>query len=171
MTVIDEFTRPTMRETLGTLMSASQCVDIAMTRMRLSGINLTDGEVGRLRRLRLVMGKLDAAALLQSQSRPIDQLVRLRAFASSGILQIRSAPRFKWDPDFSIYDHHAALIGAHYTDLPYAADGIALTCVLTDPNAIRRCARRFEQMWDAGYDVLPVVIEMLEDLIAIPQPA
>lgn len=168
MTVIDEFTAPTVRETLGTLMSVSQHVDIAMTRMRLSGINLTDTEVGRLKRLRVVLGKLDADALLQSQSRPVDQLQRLRAFASSGILEVRSAPRFTWDPDFSIYDQSAAMIGAHYTDLPYTASGIALTCVVVHPDAIRRCSRRFDEMWEMSYDVLPVVIETLDSLLVSP---
>jgi hypothetical protein len=168
VTVLDEFTTPTMRETLGVLMSASERVDMACTRMRLAGINLNDSEVTRLRRLRLVMGKLDADALLQSQNRPFEQLQRLRAFAASGILEIRSVPRFRWDPDFSIYDERAALIGAHYTELPYSADGIAFTCVVADPDAVRRCARRFEQMWDLAYDVLPVVIETLDDLLRAP---
>lgn len=168
MTVIDEFTTPTVRETLGALMSASQRVDIAMTRMRLSGIDLTAGEVGKLVKLRVVLGKLDADALLQSQSKPIDQLQRLRAFASSGVLEVRSAPRFTWDPDFSVYDDRAAMIGAHYTELPYAADGIALTCIVVNPNAIRRCAARFDAMWELSYDVLPVVIETLDSLLASP---
>ena len=168
MTVLDEFTRPTMRETLGVLMSASQHVDMAFARLRLAGISVIDNEVGRLQRLRIVMGKLDADALLQSQSRPVEQLQHLRAFALSGVLEIRTVPRFRWDPDFSIYDERAALIGAHYTDLPYPADGIALTCVVANQDAVRRCRTRFEQMWDAGYDVLPVVIETLDELLRAP---
>jgi hypothetical protein len=42
--------------------------------------------------------------------------------------------------------------------------------VLTDPNAIKRCARRFEQMWELGYDVLPVVVETLDELLRVPMP-
>jgi hypothetical protein len=168
MTVLDEFTRPTMRETLGVLMSASTNVDMAIKGLRLAGISVIESEVGSLRRMRVVMGKLDADALLQSQSRPVAQLTRLRAFALSGVLEIRTVPRFRWDPDFSIYDDKAALIGAHYTDLPYPGDGIALTCVVANPSAVRRCAERFEQMWEAGYDVLPVVIETLDELLRVP---
>lgn len=165
MTVLDEFTKPSLRDTMGALMTASLSVDMALTRMRLAGINLSDGEVGGLRRLRVVIGNVDADALMQSQSRPVEQIERLRAFGASGILQIRAVPRFRWDPDFSIYDDRAALIGAHYNDLPYPADGIALTCVVTGPDAIRRCQRRFNEMWDLGYDVLPVILETLDALL------
>jgi hypothetical protein len=168
LTVLDEFTRPTMRETMGALMATSTTIDMAFTRMRLAGIQLADGELARLRRFRLVIGNLDADALLQSQSRPVAPIERLRAFAQSGLLEIRSVPRFRWDPDFSIYDNRAALIGAHYNDLPYPADGIALTCVVTNPDAIRRCQSRFDRMWELGYDVLPVVIETLDELLRAP---
>jgi len=58
------------------------------------------------------------------------------------------------------------LIGAHYTELPYPNDGIALTCVVRDEPAIRRSSRRFEEMWQLGYDVLPVVTQTLEELLA-----
>lgn len=165
MTVLDEFTTPTMRETIGALMGVSTHVDMAVAHMRLAGLDVHARETGRLQRLRVVMGKLDADALLQTESRPLEQLQRLRMLAQSGVLQVRTVPRFDWRPDFSVYDH-AALIGAHYSDLPYPADGIALTCVVTDVNAVRRCARRFERMWDLGYDVLPVVLETLDQLIA-----
>jgi hypothetical protein len=167
MTVLDEFTRPTMRETLSALMSASQRVDMAVANMRLAGIDVGGNEIGKLRKLRVVMGHLDADILQQTESRPIEQLQRLRLFAGSGLLEVRTVPRFRWQPDFSVFDH-AALIGAHYSELPYPVDGIALTCVLTDPRAIHRCARRFQQMWELGYDVLPVVVETLDELLRVP---
>jgi hypothetical protein len=164
MTVIDEFTQPSMRETFSQLMSSSEYVDMAVFNMRIAGLDLHAGEAGKLKRLRLVMNKLDADALLQTQSRPVEQLRRLRAFAGSGLLEVRTVPRFSWRPDFSVFDQ-AALVGAHYSELPYPVAGIALTCVLADPAAVRRCARRFDQMWEAGYDVLPVVIDMLDELL------
>ena len=164
MTVIDELTRPSMRETFSTLMSTSEYVDLAIARMRIAGMDLQPGEVGRLKRLRLVLGRLDADALLQTHARPEQQLERLCAFATSGLLHVRSVPRFEWRPDFSVFDH-AALIGAHYSELPYPVAGAALTCVISDPSAIRRCARRFDQMWELGYDVLPVVVDTLQTLL------
>ena len=167
MTVLDEFTTPSMRETFSALMRTSAHVDLAVAHMRLSGLDVRGDETTRLRRLRVVMGKLDAEALLQTQSRPLDQLQRLRALAGSGLLEVRAVPRFLWRPDFSVFDA-AALVGAHYSELPYPNDGIALTCVITEPNAIRRCARRFEQMWELGYDVLPVVVETLDVLLETP---
>ncbi|HEY0671226.1 MAG TPA: hypothetical protein VGD27_03110 [Longimicrobiales bacterium] len=165
MIVLDEFTRPSMRETFSTLMAASAHVDMAVAHMRLAGIDIQPGEIGSLRRLRLVMGKLDADALLQTESRPLEQLQRLRALVHSGLLQVRTIPRFQWRPDFTVFDR-AVLVGAHYNELPYPVDGVALTCVLTDESAIRRCARRFEHMWQLGYDVLPVVTQMLDELTA-----
>ena len=146
MIVLDEFTQPSMRETFSALMTSSSHVDMAVAHMRLAGIDIQQGEIGRLQRLRVVMGRLDADALLQAESRPVEQLQRLRALAQSGLLEVRTVPRFLWRPDFSVFDR-AALIGAHYTELPYPADGIALTCVLTDATAIRRRFRRARRRW------------------------
>ena len=170
MTVIDEFTRPSMRETISALMAASERVDMAVANMRIAGLDLHERELVKLKRLRLVMAKLDADALLQTHSRPIEQLRRLRGFAGSGLLEVRAVPRYSWQPDFSVFDH-AALVGAHYSELPYPVAGIALTCVIAEPAALRRCARRFEQMWELGYDVLPVVIDTLDELLSEPQCA
>ena len=165
MIVLDERTTPSMRETFSALMSRSSQVDMAVASMRLAGLDVRAGETSALRRLRLVMGRLDADALLQTQSRPLDQLKRLYALTRSGILEVRTVPRFRWTPDFSVFDS-AVLIGAHYTELPYPNDGIALTCVVRDEPAIRRSSRRFEEMWQLGYDVLPVVTQTLEELLA-----
>ena len=170
MIVMDEYTRPSMRETFSTLMSISTHVDMAVAHMRIAGMDLRPGEAGKLQRLRMVIGKLDADALLQTHARPIDQLERLRSFATSGILQVRLVPRFQWTPDFSLFSggERAMMIGAHYSAAPYPSDGIALTCVVNDANAVRRCAARYERMWQLGYDVLPVVIEMLDQLLSEP---
>jgi hypothetical protein len=165
MTVLDELTTPTMRETFSALMSTSRHVDMAVAHLRLAGLDIGASEVGRLQRMRVVVGRLDADALLQARTRPLEQIGRLRALAGSGLLEVRTVPRFQWRPDFSVFDE-AALIGAHYTELPYPSEGIALTCVIADACAIRRCARRFEQMWQHGYDVLPVVIETLDELLS-----
>jgi hypothetical protein len=169
MIVLDERTQPSMRETFSALISTSTHVDMAVANMRLAGIDIRPGEVSALRRLRLVVGKLDADALIQTHARPLDQIRRLHGLACSGVLEVRTVPRFQWTPDFSIFDN-AALIGAHYTELPYPIDGIALTCVIAEPAAIRRCARRFEEMWELGYDVLPVLIDTLTELLAEPAP-
>ena len=156
-----------MRATLSALMAASRTADMAITNIRLAALDLRPGEVSRLERMRLVIGRVDAAALLQTGNRPIDQLKRLHAFASSGVLEMRTIPRFQWTPDFSIFDH-AVLIGAHYGELPYPVAGAALTCVINDAPAIRRCRRRFEEMWPLGYDVLPVFIDTIDALLEGP---
>lgn len=167
MTILDEFTTPSMRKTFSALMSSSRRVDVAVAYMRLAGVDVDPAEIAQLERLRVVIGRLDADALFQAETRPRDQLQRLRALAGSGVLEVRTVPRFQWQPDFSVFAR-AALIGAHYAERPYPADGVALTCVVTDEAAVRRCARRFQQMWELGYDVLPVVIATLDDLLHMP---
>lgn len=164
MIVLDETSAPDMRATLSALMAASRHADMAIANIRLAALDLRPGETERLRRLRLVIGRVDAAALLQAQNRPVDQLKRLYAFASSGILEMRTIPRYQWTPDFSIFDH-AMLIGAHYGELPYPVAGAAFTCVVDDQRAIKRVRRRFEEMWPLGYDVLPVFIDTIDALL------
>lgn len=164
MIVLDEMSAPDMRATLSTLMAASRHADMAIANIRLAALDLRPGETERLERLRLVIGRVDAAALLQAQSRPVDQLKRLHAFAKSGILEMRTIPRYQWTPDFSIFDH-AMLIGSHYGELPYPVAGAAFTCVVDDRRAINRVRRRFEEMWPLGYDVLPVFIDTIDALL------
>lgn len=161
MILLDERSQPSMRATLAGLMKASDKVDIAVSHLRLAGLDFSVQEIARLKSLRLVIGRLDADALLGC---PASRLQQLHTVARFGHVEVRAVPRFRWAPDFSVFHDHAALIGAHYTEAPYAEDGIAFTCLIEDAAVIQRCARRFEAMWQLGYDVLPVVLETLDSL-------
>jgi hypothetical protein len=49
------------------------------------------------------------------------------------------------------------LLGAHYFGRPEPAGGAVFTCALSDAQAESALSRRFDELWDRGYDVLEVV--------------
>jgi hypothetical protein len=170
--LFDEYHDPPLRHTLGRLLTCARTADIALTHLRLAGLDLSPSEAGGLERCRVMLGQLDADVLFDAGASldvARERLRLLTAFAQSGRLQIRTAPHHVWNPDFSVFaglpaDRAAALVGAHYFGRPYPRFGIALTCVLTSRAAVRACRERFEQLWADGYDVLPVVVETLQRL-------
>ena len=170
--LLDEFHDPPLRHTIGRLLACARTADIALTHLRLAGLDLSPSEAGGLERCRVMLGQLDAAVLLDagaSADVARERLQLLTAFAQSGRLQMRTAPHHVWNPDFSVFDglpadRAAALVGAHYFGRPYARFGIAFTCVLTAESAVRACRDRFERLWSDGYDVLPVVVDTLQRL-------
>lgn len=173
-TLLDEQSDPPLRAVLGQLLTNARTTDIAITHLRFAGVDFTASEAAGIQRLRVLLGHVDAASLLDSWSDVSAGHARatlLAAFARSGRLEIRTAPHHNWMPDFSVFhglpgDRTAALVGAHYFGLPYPRFGLALTCVTTEPRAIRMCRDRFQELWDAGYDVLPVVLDTLDRLLA-----
>lgn len=167
-TLIDELHEPPLRVTLGRLLASARTADLAIAHLRLAGLDLTPGEAGSLERCRLMIGHLDAAMLYDGAGAPA-RLALLRGFAASGRLELRTAPHHSWNPDFSVFrglpaDRSVALVGAHYFQRPYPRFGLAVTGVFTGDGEVRLCSRRFDQLWDAGYDILPVVIETLDRL-------
>lgn len=172
--LLDEHHDPPLRYTLGRLLACARTADIAISHLRLAGLDLTPSEAGGLERCRVMIGHLDAAALLDSahdSAMGRDRLRLLSAFAASGRLEMRTAPHHTWTPDFSVFegirpDRAAALVGAHYFGRPYPRFGLAFTCVLTQPHAVQTCRARFAQLWTAGYDILPVVTDTLHRLSA-----
>ena len=165
--LIDEHHAPPLRYTLGRLLACAQTADIAINHVRLAGLDLTASETGHLQRCRVMLGRLDAGALLDSRAQsPAEGILRIAEFAESGRLEIRTAPHHSWNPDFSLFtglpgNGAVALVGAHYFGRPYPRFGTAFTCVLTGAATIRLCRSRFAQLWQAGYDVLPVIADTL----------
>jgi len=167
--LFDEHADPPLRQTLGRLIATARSADFAIAHLRLAGLDLTESEAHSLEHCRVMLGHLDAAALLDSGLAPPSHLALLRAFARSGRLEMRTAPHHVWNPDFSIFrglpDQQAAvLLGAHYFGRPYPMFGLAFTCFMTQQAAVRACTRRFESLWNAGYDILPIVLETLDAL-------
>ena len=165
--LVDEHHDPPLRYTLGRLLASARTADIAITHLRLAGLDLTASETGSLERCRVMLGRLDASALLDTgTASTADRFQRLAGFAASGRLFMRTAPHHTWSPDFSVFaglpaNGAVALLGAHYFERPYPRFGTALTCVLTSRAAVQLCGRRFDELWTAGYDILPVVTDTL----------
>ncbi len=176
ITLLDETRTPSLRETIGRLLGAAQRADLAVAHVRLATIDLQPGELGRLQRCRLLLARFDAAFAADAHSLRLDparieQLKRLRAFAESGRLEVRSASATLWSPDFSIYhgigggSQRVLLLGAHYFRQPYPPNGAALTCVIRDEAAAERAGQRFDALWDQSHDVLAVITETLAEAL------
>ena len=97
------------RRVFGDLLSRSTRLDTAMHRVRLSGVDLSEGEVGGLERLRLLVAEVNAQtleeeafALLMDPERR-ENLTRVLALLQAGRMELRSAPLAGWSPDFSVF--------------------------------------------------------------------
>lgn len=175
-TLIDENAQPPLRALLGRLLARATTADFAIRRIRLAGIDLSAAELGPLQSCRVLVGRLDASTL---HDIPIDAparaaaLQRLLRFSLSGRLLVRAAPATGWNPDFSILHRNAeagpgfacCIIGSHYFYEPDPPDGPAFTTVMTGPAAVRLARRRFDRLWDQGYDVLPAVQDALRRML------
>jgi len=162
--LLDERSRPSLRERLGSLLARAREADFAIARIRLDALDLSTTEMAGVRRCRVLVGRLDAHTLAGSGSVDPDEIERrfqaLRDFLDTGRLEVRAAGLLTWNPDFSVLRGVAdgppadvALIGAHYFARPYDGDGLALTCIATDPRAIALATARFDELWERAYGV------------------
>lgn len=169
--LIDERSDPDFRRVFGWLCSRSVEVDVALTRIRLGGLDLAPEEVARIERLRLLLAEVNAMtldveahALLQEgrQGRTLRHLSRLLA---DGVIEVRAAPLAGWSPDFTIFSSasgpRAALLGTHWFERPYAHRGPALAALHGAADA-RRVHSRFEEAWERAHDISPAILRILE---------
>lgn len=160
----------TVRDRIGDFLSRSRYADIAVARVRLAALDLTDAEVGSVDRCRVLLGRLDAGMLLDTADAgpadAADRLRVLRAFAGSGRLEVRAAGMASWVPDFSAYQlrhgEQVGLLGAHYFGAPYPIVGPSFTMVVRQPSACTSLRDRFAGIWALGHDVLPAIRDVLE---------
>jgi hypothetical protein len=183
-TLLDDRSTPPLRDVIGTLLSCARRADFAIGNVRLAAIDLSDLELARLEHCRLLLDRLDvnmladAATVRGTDGRAARSLDVLNTFAHSGRLEIRAAGRTCWSPDFSVFhglpvsavavEGAACLVGAHYFSQPVARDGVSLTCALTGSAAVRDAASHFESLWCRAHDVLPVVRDLLGELVRPP---
>lgn len=160
--LIDDRSRPTLRAIIGRLLLAAAAADIAVGHIRLAALDLSDAELGAVRRARILIARLDAGALddIAAAAPSPDPLLR---FLRSGRVEVRSAGAGAWSPDFSIYrgaqTGDACLIGAHWFRVPVVSAGPSFTALLTEPDAVARALDRFETLWRRSHDVLEPVID------------
>lgn len=174
--LLDERGTPALRHVIGMLLRSATRADIAVSHVRLAALDLSGDEIANVKWCRILLGRLDADSLSGLSAGPgaQRQLERLLRFVTSGRVRIRSAGMAAWNPDFSVYTgmmpndvarRDACLVGSHWFHQPVVENGPSLTCLLTDPAAVRVATERFTDLWARGHDVLPAVAATIEDAL------
>jgi len=107
--LLDERRRPDFRDVFGALVGRSADVAIAITRVRLSTVDLSELELGRLESFRVLVAELNAIQLdaeartIQADPRRAAGADLLCALLESETLEVRSAPLAGWSPDFTVF--------------------------------------------------------------------
>jgi hypothetical protein len=168
--LFDERGRPDFRDVFGALARVSVDIATAVTRVRLSTVDLTTGEMEGVEHFRVLVAEMNALRLdaearsLQADPRRAPNAELLRGLVESGRLEIRSAPLAGWTPDFSVFSDAtgptAVLTGLHWFERPYAHRGPAFGAVHTG-DAARLAARRHDEVWERAHDVGPAVWNIL----------
>lgn len=169
--LIEDTSRPDLRAVWGRLLARAVCVDVAVTRVRLSTLDFGEGELARVRRVRVLVAQLSAAALdaeahaVCARPEAAAALARLMALLEAGRISLRSAPLGGWSPDFSVFHDAAgprvALVGPHRFDAAGPLQGPLLVSVHGRAGAAR-VALRFDGLWERGHDVRGPVGGILE---------
>ncbi len=163
---LDERGRPDFRDVYGALVSRSVDVAVAVTRVRLTTLDLSAEELDGVESLRVLVTELNAltldaeARLIRSDPRRASRVPMFRAMLESGRLEVRSAPLGGWSPDFTVFSDlarpRAVMIGKHWFERPHPHRGPALAAVHFD-DAARLAARRHGRLWERAHDVGPAV--------------
>lgn len=160
--LLDERHRPDFRDVFGALARRSIDIRVAVTRVRLSTVDLGPDELEGLRTFRVLISEVsalnldaEASGLLQ-QPRRAPNVRFLTTMLEEGRLEVRSAPLGGWSPDFSVFSEAAGpvavLSGFHWFERPYPYRGPALAS-LHGADAARLARSRHDELWEAGHDV------------------
>ena len=168
--LFDERRRPDFRDVFGALTRRATDVQVAVTRIRLTTMDLGREELAPLRSLRVLLCELSALRLeseahaLAHQRTRASSLHLLARLLEDGRLQVRSAPLGGWSPDFTVFADEAGprwlLTGFHAFERPYPHRGPALAS-LHGPEAARLASARHEELWAAAHDVGPTIWTLL----------
>jgi hypothetical protein len=176
--VLDERDTPPLRTRLGGLLATATEAAFALGRVRLALLDLQEHELASLSRCRVLLGRLDAAMLLDAAEDPRGEarpsLGPLLRFIDRGSLEVRSAGMVVWSPDFawvSRPDHPVTLLGAIRFGGAELNVGPGLTVSTTDHDVGRLVRSRFEELWEGAHDVLPAIRSVLEQAHGMDGPA
>ena len=168
--VFDERGRPDFRDVFGALATRSTDIATAVTRVRLSTVDLTPMEVGSLEHFRVLIAELSALRLdaearaLEADPKRAPNADMLRRLLETEKLEVRSSPLAGWSPDFTVFSGPggpvAVLLGFHAFERPYPHRGPALAA-LHGAEAARLAARRHEEIWERAHDVGPAIWSIL----------
>ena len=170
-TLVDERSPTPFRTLFGHLLRQSTHMDTALLRVRLSGVDLSEGEVGGLQRLRLLVAEVNAqtleeeafALLMDPEKR--QNLTRVLGLLQSGRMELRSAPLTGWSPDFSVFSAGSrplgVIVGLHWAQRPFPHRGPAWTAAF-GPKEGRRAGVRFQEVWEEAHEIGPAIRRLLE---------
>lgn len=168
--LIDERGRPDFRDVFGAYAGRSIDIATAITRVRLSAVDLTELQLSDLEHFRVLVSELNALQLdgeahaIQADPKKAPRVDLLRTMLESGRLEVRAAPLGGWSPDFTVFSTadgpRAVLCGHHWFERPFPHRGPALAS-LHHGDAARLAARRHSDLWERSHDVGPAVWNIL----------
>lgn len=168
--LLDERHRPDFKDIFRWYVRRSADVASAVTRVRLSTLDLEEEDLATVESLRVLVAELNAltldaeARLIQSDRRRAPRVETLRRMLEDGRLEVRSAPLGGWSPDFTVFGSdglpEAVLSGFHWFERPYPHRGPALASVHCGDSA-RLAARRHAELWEQAHDVGPALWSIL----------
>ena len=154
----------------GALASRSTALDVALTHIRLSTLDLSEAELARMQRIRLLLAEVSAVTLDAEAHAVLHHAVmaanlrRLARLLHLGRIEVRSAPLGGWAPDFSIFrgdgGPFAALVGPHRFDRGTVHAGPVLASLHGAQDAARSAAR-FAEVWGRAHDIRPAIAGIL----------
>jgi hypothetical protein len=168
--LLDERTRPDLRDAYGILTRDATQIAVAVTRVRLATLDLRAEELSSVTSLRVLVAELNAltldaeARLIHSDPRRAPRVALYRGLLESGRLEIRSAPLGGWSPDFSVFSGaegpSAVLTGFHWFERPYPHRGPAFASIHFG-SQVAAAANRHAELWARAHDVGPAVWNIL----------
>lgn len=168
--LLDERTRPDLRDAYGLLARDATQIAVAVTRVRLATLDLRAEELSSVESLRVLVTELNAltldaeARLIRSDPDRTSRVALYRSLLESGRLEIRSAPLGGWSPDFSVFSGsngpRAVLVGFHWFERPYPHRGPAFASIHFGARAAA-AAQRHGELWARAHDVGPAVWNIL----------
>jgi hypothetical protein len=168
--LLEERGRPDFRDVFGALARRSTAIRTAVTRVRLTTVDLRSEELANLERMRVVVSEMNALQLdaearaLVHQPRRAGNVEFWKTLLETGVLEVRSAPLGGWAPDFTVFGNAAGptavLAGFHAFERPYPHRGPALAS-LHGPEGARLAERRHRELWDGAHDIGSVLWNLL----------
>ena len=162
--------RPDFRDVFVDAVRRSVDVAVAVTRVRLSTLDLETDDLARLESMRVLVVELNAltldaeARLIRADPQRAARVSLYRDLLESGRLEVRSAPLGGWSPDFTVFAGEegpsAVLCGRHWFQRPHPHRGPALAS-LHYGEAARMASSRHAELWRGAHDVGTAVWSIL----------
>jgi hypothetical protein len=162
------------------MVQASSDIAVAVTRVRLSTLDLDRADLAKVQSLRVLVAELNAltldseARLIRADARRAPRVKLFRDLLEEGRLEVRSAPLGGWSPDFTVFSNEkgpqSVVTGFHWFERPYPHRGPALLAIHFADSALL-AARRHAEIWEQAHDVGSAVWSILSKAERGSRPA